>query len=260
MRPTLGAALICWVSILTSAGAALAANASPDPAASAQVSPAPETSGILGAATEVYREGFDQAAAWVDLGADESGRTDLENGALSMSVKGSDVNYVDWYELDEPAAVLRVESLIDIDGRDGTAGGVACGSSLGLPRWFVAGVNNADEWFLARRIDGRLQIVDRGVVMLPSTPSRRPVSVAIECAQAPLEGGDYVAVSVDGRPVDIETGLGRLDIPVGPFGRAGLFVATDAGTASAVYDEMTVAIGDVLARQEPERDADLPSE
>ena len=88
-----------------------------------------------------------------------------------MSINGTDVNYRDWYELSEPAPVLRVEALVDIDERAGTGGGVACGSALGVPRWFIAGVNNADEWFFARQIEGRLQLLDRGLLMLPAEPS-----------------------------------------------------------------------------------------
>jgi hypothetical protein len=252
-------ALLATVGTLALSGVVTAADPSSAPSDVAPVAEAP-VAGILGAQTEAYRDAFDEAAEWVDLGADENGRTSLEDGRLFMSIKGRDVNYRDWYELAEPAAVLRVEALVDIDERGTTAAGVACGSALGLPRWFIAGVNNADEWFLGRQIDGRFQVVDGGLLMLPTSPSRGPVSVAIECASAPDEGGDYVAVSVDGRPVSVETGLGRLDIPVGPYARAGLYVATDEGTGSARFDDLVVHVGEVYAPVTVERDHDVPSE
>ncbi len=137
---------------------------------------------------------------------------------------------------------------------------MSCGSALGLPRWFVAGVNNADTWFLARIIDGRLQVVDRGSLDADSSASGGTVLIGIECATAPEEGGDYVAVSVDGEPVSIETGLGRLDIPVGPYDKAGIFVGTDSGTGSAVYDDLAVWVGDAYAPAPVDRNPDAPSE
>ncbi len=261
-RRLAGRGLLLTALVATSSVAVMAAPAwaaDPSPAASA-FPDALVTPGILGAQEEVVRDGFEEAADWIDLGADENGRTSLEDGRLFMSIKGRDINYRDWYELAEPAAVLRVEALVDIDDRSNTGGGVACGSALGLPRWFIAGVNNDDEWFFGRQIDGRFQMVDRGLVMLPSRPSRGPVTIAIECASAPDEGGDYVAISVDGRPVSVETGLGRLDIPVAPYSRAGLYVATDEGTGSAHFDDLVVHAGDVYAPAPVERDHDAPSE
>lgn len=261
-RRAAGRGLLLTVLVATSsvgvmAGPAWAADPSPPVSASPSGLASP---GILGAQEEIDRDDFEEAADWVDLGADENGRTSIEDGRLFMSIKGRDINYRDWYELAEPAAVLRVEALVDIDDRRNTGGGVACGSALGLPRWFIAGVNNDDEWFFGRQIDGRFQMVDRGLLMLPSRPSRGPVTIAIECASAPDEGGDYVAISVDGRPVSIETGLGRLDIPVGPYSRAGLYVATDEGTGSARFDDLVVHAGDVYAPVPVERDHDAPSE
>jgi hypothetical protein len=231
------------------------------PPGSAPPSPAAPTGpGILGADVLVYRDGFDSAADWIDLGQDENGRTSLEDGSLYMSVRGQDVNYRDWYELSEPAPVLRVEALVEIDDRATTGGGVACGSALGVPRWFIAGVNDADEWYFGRQIEGRFQLLDRGLLMLPIKPSEGAVLVAIECAVAPDEGGDYVAISVDGRPVSVAMGLGRLDIPVGPYSRAGLYVATDSGTGSARFDDMAVHVGTEYARVPVDRDADQTSE
>jgi hypothetical protein len=268
LLPAAGAVVLTALTALSVA--AQAAEPSPDasaaPGASASIttaSPSPVASsgpGILGAGEAIYEDDFDDAASWIDLGMDENGRTAVEDGGLFMSIKGTDVNYRDWLELSEPAPVLRVGALVDIDERAGTGGGVACGSALGVPRWFIAGVNNADEWFFARQIEGRFQLLDRGLLMLPAEPSTSAVRVAIECAVAPDAGGDYVAISVDGRPVSVAMGLGRLDIPVGPYGRAGLYVATDEGTGSARFDDMTVHVGAAFARAPVDRDADRPSE
>ena len=227
---------------------------------SASPGPTGDPVGWLGAARSAYLEPFDAAPAWLEVGAEELGETRVEDGTVFMSMKGDSVNYEDWYELDAPVAVLRAEVDVDIDQRSGTGAGVGCGSALGLPRWFVAGVNNADEWFLARVIDGRLQVVDRGSLGLDSQPSRGSVRVGVECAIAPEDGGDYVAVSVDGEPVSIATGLGRLDIPVGPYDKAALFVATDKGIGSAHYDDLGVWVGDAYALRPADRDTDRPSE
>lgn len=250
--------LLAAVLLAASAPGISPARAQDDAAASP--GPSTEPVGWLGAATEVYREPFEEAAAWIDLGGDEQGRTAVEDGALFMSIVGEDVNYRDWLVLAAPVGVLRVEALVDIDEGVGTGAGTACGSATGLPRWLMAGVNNADEWFLARNIDGRFTLVDRGPLMLPTSSSQGPVRVGIECAIVPEEGGDYVAVSVDGRPVSVGTGLGRLDIPVGPYDKAALFVATDTGTGSALFDDMTVLVGPAFAPRPAERGADRPSE
>lgn len=267
-RLPLAVAVSLAVGAVLSVGAQAAepsADASAAPAASSagSASPSPGVSagpGVLGADVLVYGDAFDSAADWIDLGKDENGRTALEEGWLSMSVRGEDVNYRDWYELAEPAPVLRVEALVDIDERATSGGGVACGSALGVPRWFIAGVNNADEWYFGRQIEGRFQLIDRGLLMLPISPSTTAVRVAIECAVAPDEGGDHVAISVDGRPVSVAMGLGRLDIPVGPYGRAGLYVATDLGTGSARFDDMAVSVGTEYARAPVDRAADQTSE
>ena len=97
--------------------------------------------------------------------------------------------------LAESHAVLRVEALVD--GLDGAgAAGVACGSSLGLPRYLFAAVTNEAEWIFGRIIDGRLQVVDRGP--LPGEVDATHVRVGIECASAPQEGGDHALVTLDG--------------------------------------------------------------
>ncbi len=223
----------------------------------ASPSPSPEGPGWLGAVDEVYRDQFDEAAEWLDLGEDESGRTSLEDGRLFMSVNGPGANYWDAWLAPQPAAVMRVEATIDIDDAKGTGAGVACGSALGLPRWFVAGVNNADEWWLGRLIDGRLQVVDRGLLMNPTSAKRAPVKVAIECAAVEAEGGDRVLMTVDGRPV---TTTSRLDIPVGPYDKAGLLISSDKAVGSATYDDMLVHVGDAYALRQAVRDPDRPSE
>jgi hypothetical protein len=223
----------------------------------AEPSPAPEGPGWLGAVLEVYRDQFDEAGEWWDLGEDESGRSSLEDGRLYMSINGPDANYWDAWVAPQSAAVMRVEATIDIDDAKGTGAGVACGSALGLPRWFVAGVSNADEWWLGRLIDGRLQVVDRGLLMAPTSARRAPVQVAIECAAVEAEGGDRVLMTVDGRPV---TTVSRLDIPVGPYDKAGLLIGSDKAVGSATYDDMLVHVGDAYALREFDRDPDRPSE
>ena len=219
-------------------------------------SPVAAGPGSLGASQEVYRESFTAAPAWVDLGEDESGRTAVEDGTLQMSSVGEGTSYRDAYVLPEAVEVIRVEALIDLDAKPGTGAGVACGSALGVPRWLVAGVNNADEWWLGRLIDGRLQVVERGQVMLPASPSAAPVRVSIECAVAREEGGDYALTSIDGRAV----GVARLDIPVGPYDKAGLFVGTDGKVGSATYDDLVVHVGDAYERPQVEPEPDRPSE
>jgi hypothetical protein len=224
-----------------------------DPGSSAP----PGRPGWLGAVDEVYRDPFDVAGEWLDLGEDESGRTSLEDGRLFMSVNGPNGNYWDAWVAPEPSAVMRVEATVDLDDASGTGAGVACGSASGLPRWFVAGVNNADEWWFGRLIDGRLQVVERGLLMLPTSASQSPVSVAIECATVPAEGGDRVLISVDGRPV---TTVSRLDIPVGPFDKAGVLIGSDEGTGSATFDDLVVHVGDAYALRDFERVPGRPSE
>jgi hypothetical protein len=224
------------------------------------VAPSLEPVGQLGATEPILLEAFDQAPPWLEVEKVKEGETKVVDGTVFMSIDGSAVHYQDWYELETSAPVLRAEVSVDLDRRDGTAAGVSCGSALGLPRWFVAGVNNGDTWFLARIIDGRLQVVDRGSLDPQSSASGGTVRIGIECAVAPEEGGDYVAVSVDGDPVSIETGLGRLDIPVGPYDKAGLFVGTDSGTGSAVYDDLAVWVGDAYLRSSADRDPDATSQ
>jgi hypothetical protein len=51
-----------------------------------------------------------------------------------------------------------------------------------------------------------------------------------------------------------------VDIPVAPYSRAGLFVASGTDTGSAVFDDLVVHVGDVYARSPSPRDADATSE
>jgi hypothetical protein len=73
----------------------------------------------------------------------------------------------------------------------------------------------------------------------------------------PAEGGDRVLISVDGRPV---TTVSRLDIPVGPFDKAGLLIGSDNAVGSATYDDMLVHVGERYAQRQADRDPDRPSE
>ena len=233
--------LIFTVSLMAPGAAVLAQ--SEDPASGPDAS---ATTGQLGATDEAYREPFDGTPVWLDQGEDESGRTTLEDGHVFMSVIGPDANYWDYFQLPSAAGVIRVEALVELDGSASTAAGPACGSAAGLPRWFVAGVNGGDEWWLGRLIDGRLQVVDRGSLDAGSA-SGSAVRVAIECASAPAEGGDYVLMTVDDRSVAASMPL--LDIPVGPFDKAGLLVATDAELGSATFDDLIVHTGEAMVRQ-----------
>ena len=223
------------------AGAVVAQQDEPSPSADALAGPSQ-----LGAIDEAYRDAFDVAPAWLDLGEDESGRTALEDGRVFMSVIGPDANYWDFVVLPSSAEVMRVEATVELDGTAGTAAGPACGSALGLPRWFVAGVNGGDEWWLGRLIDGRLQVVDRGSLG-GGSPDSSSLRVAIECASAPSEGGDHVLMTVDDRLV--ATSMPLLDIPVGPYDKAGLLVATDAEQGSATFDDLIVHTGESMEPQ-----------
>jgi hypothetical protein len=91
-RGLLLTALVATCSVGVMAAPAWAADPSPVASASPDGLVAP---GILGAQEEVVRDDFDEAADWVDLGADENGRTSLEEGRLFMSIKGRDINYRD---------------------------------------------------------------------------------------------------------------------------------------------------------------------
>jgi len=205
----------------------------------------PAGSGQLGALDEAYRDAFDLAPGWLDLGEDESGRTVLEDGHVYMSVIGPDANYWDYVVLPSASEVMRVEATVQMDGSASTAAGPACGSAVGLPRWFVAGINGGDEWWLGRLIDGRLQVVDRGGLGAASS-TQSALRVAIECASAPSEGGDHVLITVDDRLV--AASMPVLDIPVGPYDKAGLLIATDAQQGSATFDDLIVHTGEPLAR------------
>jgi hypothetical protein len=83
------------------------------------------------------------------------------------------------------------------------------------------------------------------------------VQVAIECSVVEAEGGDRVLMTVDGRPV-ATTSL--LDIPVGPYDKAGLLIGSDKAVGSATYDDMLVHVGETYAQREAVRDPDRPSE
>jgi hypothetical protein len=246
-RPAVWAGVILAIGVTLPAGATYAQGDGREPG-----------SGLLGADTVVLEESFDTEAPWMGIGSDESGENDLRKGALSVSYLHGPGNGWTDLELAAPAAVLRAEVTVDLDGAPGTAAGPACGSSRGLPRWLVAGVNGGDEWWLGRLIDGRLQVVDRGLLMSPITPSQAAVRVAIECAVVPEEGGDRVTMTVDGRPVAVT--LPWLEIPVGPYGGAALLLATDDTEAGATFDDLVVSTGSSYAPAPVDRVPDQPSE
>lgn len=229
------------------AGAALGQD--DDPAAASAV-------GILGADTVVLREPFETEAAWMGIGSDETGENALQDGRLFSSYVVGPGNI--WTDLDlaSPAAVVRVEVVVDLDAAAGTAAGPACGSALGLPRYLVAGVNDGG-WWLGRLIDGRLQVVSSGNQVGGGRPGEA-VTVAIECATVPEEGGDRVTMSVDGRTVAVS--LPKLEIPVGPYGSVALLVGTDEEEGAASFDDLVVSTGAAYDPAPVDRDADRPSE
>jgi hypothetical protein len=217
--------------------------------------------GVLGADTVVLQESFDTEASWMDIGTFVDGENALRDGAFVSSVvpaSGSSggANTTTSYGLEAPAEVLLVEASIKLD-RPGGAAGPTCESSLGLPRQLVAGVNR-DGWWLGREIDGRLQVVDEGPWEGRTDPYKRAVRVSLECAVVPEEGGDRVTMSVDGRPVS--EAHPKLEIPVGPYGAAGLLVGTDARLMQASYDDLVVSTGASYAPMTVETATDQPSE
>lgn len=212
--------------------------------------------GVLGADTVVLREPFDTAAPWMGIGRDKTGENALADGSLFSSYLVGPGNIWTDLELAAPAAVVRVEVVVDVNAAAGTAAGPACGSALGLPRYLVAGVN-AGGWWLGRLIDGRLQVVTSGDQAGTGRPGK-PVTVAIECAVVPEEGGDRVTMSVDGRTVAI--GFPMLEIPVGPYGNVALLVGTDDQKGAATFDDLVVSTGAEYGPAPVDGDADRPSE
>lgn len=196
--------------------------------------------GLLGATTEVYRDDLSAPSSWQEI-SDETGVTAYVDGRLEMSVLADGSNVWDDHVLDAPADVLRVEAWIATSG-DGMAG-VACGSSVGLPRWLWAGTDGDMGWLVGRLIDGRLQLVDRGD--LPMEVDGRHVTLAIECASSPAEGGDHAVVTANGIPVAT-----MFDIPVGPYDKATLLVGVDTAPEEARFDDIVVHTGPVYVAPE----------
>lgn len=220
-------------------GALLGALLLVTPGAVAQETSEPAVPG-LGADTEVLRETFDSEAAWMVLGEDETGLNELRDGRLFSSVIAPPSLFWMDVEIEAAAPVLRVEADVLLAGGDDVAAGPACGSSSGLRRYLVAGVNEGG-WWLGRLIDGRLQVIARGDL----DPGSRPedgLDIVIECAVVPAEGGDRVTMSIDGSPVDAD--LPRLEIPVGPYDRAALLVGTDGERGNAGFDDLVISVGD----------------
>ncbi len=116
---------------------------------------------------------------------------------------------------------------------------------------------NAGGWWLGRLIDGRLQVVATGNQVGTGRPGE-PVTVAIECAAVPEEGGDRVTMSVNGRAVAIS--LPILEIPVGPYGSVALLVGTDDREGAATFDDLVVSTGAAYDPAPFDRDPDRPSE
>ncbi len=235
---------VATIAVLSIGATAQAQSASPGPSADAPV-------GWLGASEEVYRDDFATPSGWL-ITDDEVGRSAYEDGGLAMTVKADGSSIWDDHRLPEAHAVLRVEALVS--GLEGSGGaGVACGSSLGLPRYLFAAVNGDAEWVFGRIIDGRLQVIDTGP--LPGDIDEQAVRVGIECASSPDEGGDHVLVTMNGAGVD----LPEFDIPVGPYDAATLVMSADSAPLSVVFDDLLVHAGDAYSPREQVRDPNKPS-
>ena len=189
--------------------------------------------GLLGATTEVWRDDMSVPTTWT-IASDDVGVTAYEDGQLAMSVTADSNTVWDDHQLDAAWPVLRVEAWIATTG-NGMAG-VACGSSLGVERYLWAGTDGAGGWLVGRMIDGRLQLIDRGD--LPLAVDGRHVTMAIECAARPAEGGDNAVVTADGIPVAT-----LFDIPVGPYDKATLLVGADTAPEEARFDDVVVHAG-----------------
>ena len=248
-RRCLGLTLVLAASLAAAVGGR-AQGATPSPALRASSEPAVGP-GHLGADQEVYRDDFSTPAGWT-IADDELGRTAYEQGGLSVTVIQDGSTMWDDHQLPDAHAVLRVEALVsDLEGSG--AAGVACGSSLGMPRYLFAAATDQAEWILGRIIDGRVQVLKRA--LMPGDVDASHVRVGIECASAPDEGGDHVLVTLDGVGVQLPS----LDIPVGPYDKATLVMSADAAPVSAVFDDLLVHVGDVYARDDPDRDPTKPS-
>jgi hypothetical protein len=204
--------------------------------------PSPSTApGLLGATTEVYRDDFSVPTTWTEVD-DETGSTAYQEGMLAMSVAAERSTVWDDHQLEDAWPVLRVEAWVAVGGEG--AAGVACGSSLGLPRWLWAATDGADGWLVGRIIDTRLQVIDRGT--LPMETDGRHVRMGIECASVPGEGGDYAVVTADG--IALTT---IFDIPVGPYDKATLMVTADTPPVDALFDDLVVTAGSTAIPPSP---------
>jgi len=227
-----------------------------EPSASSVALPGPSLApvagpGWLGADVEVYRDDFATPSGWTIVD-DAGGRTAYEDGGLAMTVAQDGATYWDDHRLPAAHAVLRVEALVsNLQGAG--AAGVACGSSLGVPRYLFAAITNEADWIFGRIIDGRVQVIDRAP--LPGDVDATRVRLGIECASAPDEGGDHALVTLDG----IGVALPAFDIPVGPYDAATLVVSADVAPSSVLFDDLLVQAGETYAPPSPDRDPNKPS-
>lgn len=204
----------------------------------------------LGAETAVYTEAFDAPVDWVGLGRQGRRSARLEDGRLVQAIRKGDSPALYWSETPLPSSSDVVYAHVRVSFAPGNSGeaGVLCSADGGLPRSFVAGIN-ADAWWLGRLIDTRLRVVTSGSLdelAGPPDPEVAPVKVAIECAAAPESGGDWVLVLIDDQPVGVGT-FPLLDIPIGPYGTAGILVGTEGpATTDMSFDDFAIFQGDAL--------------
>jgi hypothetical protein len=193
----------------------------------------------------VWRDDLSSPSTW-EVVADDVGTTeyDLENGDLLMSVTADRSSVWDDHVLDQAYPVLRVEAWVATAGAG--ASGVACGSSLGLPRWLWAGIDGDRGWVFGRIIDTRLQVLQRGDLPTETGTDGRRATLAIECASDPASGGDHAVVTANGIFL-----AGAFDIPVGPYDKASLVVTADNAPVRARFDDVVVHAGEAYAAPTP---------
>ena len=193
----------------------------------------------LGAVDEVYRDQFDEAAEWLDLGEDEIG-TNVTRRWPALHVRQRSgrqlLGRLGWRPSPLPSCGSRRPSTSTAPRGTRRRRGLRLGPrSAALAR----GRRQRRRRVVAGRlIDGRLQVVDRGLLMNPIIgQARRRCEVAIECAA--VRGRRRRPGADDGGRAAGRRTTSRLDIPVGPYDKAGLLHRPrDKAVGSATFDDM----------------------